>query len=94
VIQDLELAPRNAHGKVEYAMDVYILTPQDPARGNGTILYDVANRGDKGALGFLNFGAVGAATSRPPPAMVSCRARATSSRGAAGKPTSPPAGAG
>src|SRR3954467_7788954 len=52
-IQDLELAPRNAHGMVEYAIDVYILTPHDPARGNATIFYDAVNRGNKVALGLF-----------------------------------------
>src|SRR5262245_26236931 len=41
IIQDIELAPRNAHGMVEYAIDIYILTPHDPARGNATIFFDV-----------------------------------------------------
>lgn len=58
-IQDIELAPRNAHGMVEYAMDVYILAPHDPARGNATILYEAVNRGNKLMPGLFNFGAVG-----------------------------------
>src|SRR5262249_4158272 len=58
-IQDIELAPRNARGMVEYSMDVYIIKPHDLSRGNGTILYDVVNRGNKVALGFFNVGAVG-----------------------------------
>ena len=58
-IQDIELAPRNAHGMVEYSMDIYILTPHDASRGNGTILYDVVNRGNKNALGVYNMGSVG-----------------------------------
>src|SRR5437588_4006840 len=45
VIQDIGLAPRNAHGKVEYSMDVIIQKPVDMARGNGTLLHDVVNRG-------------------------------------------------
>lgn len=59
VIQDLELAPRNARGMVEYSMDIYILAPHDAARGNGTIFYDVVNRGNKNILGLFNIGAVG-----------------------------------
>src|SRR4051812_33543500 len=35
VIVDLDLAPKNKDGKVEFAADVVILTPKDPARGNG-----------------------------------------------------------
>jgi hypothetical protein len=54
VIVDLPLAPRNADGRVEFEADVCILTPKDPARGNGAILYDVNNRGNKLALGFFN----------------------------------------
>ena len=59
IIQDIELAPRNARGNVEYAMDVYILAPHDAARGNGTILYDVVNRGNKNALSIFNMGSAG-----------------------------------
>lgn len=55
-IVDLALAPRNAEGKVEFETDVYLLAPKDPARGNGAILYDVNNRGNKLALRFFNFG--------------------------------------
>src|SRR4051812_32624577 len=50
-IVDLPLAPRNADGKVEFEADVFILAPKDPAKGNGAILYDVNNRGNKLALG-------------------------------------------
>ncbi|MSQ96510.1 MAG: hypothetical protein EXR98_18435 [Gemmataceae bacterium] len=53
-IVDLDLAPRNADGKVEFASDVVILAPKDPAKGNGAILYDVNNRGNKLALGMFN----------------------------------------
>lgn len=47
VITDLAQAPRNADGKVEATTDVVILRPADPARGNGTLLLDVPNRGRK-----------------------------------------------
>jgi len=50
VIVDLDKAPRNARGNVEYASDFYILRPVDLARGNGALLYDVNNRGNKRAL--------------------------------------------
>jgi hypothetical protein len=52
---DLELAPRHANGKVQLFGDLFILAPQDPARGNGALLYDVNNRGNKLALRFFNF---------------------------------------
>ncbi|HEY0477815.1 MAG TPA: alpha/beta hydrolase domain-containing protein [Kofleriaceae bacterium] len=59
VIQDLELAPRNARGMVEYAIDIYLLAPHDPARGNATIFYDAVNRGNKVALALFNAGTAG-----------------------------------
>src|SRR5262249_40132301 len=53
-IIDLGLAPRNASGKVEFTSDVFILAPKDRSKGNGAILYDVNNRGNKLALRFFN----------------------------------------
>ncbi len=58
-IVDLDLAPRNAKGLVEFEADVYILAPKDPAKGNGALLYDVNNRGNKLALRFFNNGGGG-----------------------------------
>ena len=43
LIQDIDLAPRNREGKVEYSMDISILKPVDPARGNHVLLYDIVN---------------------------------------------------
>ena len=53
-IVDIRLAPRNARGKVEYSADFDILRPADPAKGNGTLFYDVNNRGNKVVLHMLN----------------------------------------
>ena len=47
VIVDLDLALRSARGSVEGVADVVILRPSDPAKGNGTLLVDVPNRGMK-----------------------------------------------
>lgn len=58
-IADLDLAPRNAAGLVEYATEIVILRPADPARGNGRLLYDVTNRGRKVVFGAF-FEATGA----------------------------------
>ena len=55
-IVDLKLALKNAQGKVEFHADFDILTPRDPSRGNGAILYDVNNRGRRLALRFFNDG--------------------------------------
>ena len=56
---DLKLAPRNEQGKVELFGDIFLLAPQDPTKGNGALLYDVNNRGNKLALRFFNFGGGG-----------------------------------
>ena len=53
-IVDLSLAPRNSRGEVEFWADLFILAPIDPAKGNGALLYDVNNRGNKLALGSFN----------------------------------------
>jgi len=45
VIVNLDKAPRNASGKVEYEADFFMLRPAEPARANGKIVYDVTNRG-------------------------------------------------
>ncbi len=50
VIADLDKAPRNAAGKVELSADLSILKPKDSAKGNGTLLLDVVNRGNKTVL--------------------------------------------
>ena len=55
-ITDLELAPRNRNGQVEFWADFFLLQPIDPAKGNGRLLYDVHNRGNKLALWTFNEG--------------------------------------
>ena len=55
IITDIGLAPRNSRGMVEYSMDISILKPIDMSRGNGTLIYDVVNRGNKGITN-LNIG--------------------------------------
>ena len=54
VIVDLDKAPRNARGMVEYSSDFLILKPLDMSRGNHKIFYGINNRGNTGALGSLN----------------------------------------
>lgn len=58
-IADLDKAPRNAAGLVEYQTDIFILRPADPAKGNGRILYEVNNRGRKLLFANLCEGTVG-----------------------------------
>lgn len=55
-VSDLALAPTNERGRVEVWTDFFLLKPVDLARGNGRLLYDVANRGNKVALGTFNGG--------------------------------------
>ena len=45
-IVDLDKAPRNARGLVEYESDFFMLRPADSARTRGILVYDVANRGN------------------------------------------------
>lgn len=56
IITDIDKAPRNAGGKVEFSSDFELLKPKDLARGNGTILYEVSNRGGRGMVNFFNRG--------------------------------------
>ena len=44
IITDIDRAPRNASGKVEFSSDFYLIKPVDPSRGNGSLLYEVSNR--------------------------------------------------
>src|SRR5438128_161797 len=54
IITDIDKAPRNAAGKVEFSSDFYLIKPKQIERGNGAVLYEVSNRGGKGMLGFFN----------------------------------------
>jgi hypothetical protein len=53
-IADLDKAPVNAKGLVEYATDFDMLRPKDPARGSGILVYDVPNRGSKRIFNLLD----------------------------------------
>jgi alpha/beta hydrolase family protein len=53
-IVNLDKAPRNAAGRVDYWMDFCLLKPVDLRKGNRHLLFDVLNRGDKLALVDLN----------------------------------------
>lgn len=54
IITDIDKAPRNGRGKVEFAADFFLIKPKQVELGNGTVLYEVSNRGGKGMLGFFN----------------------------------------
>ncbi len=57
IITDIELAPRNSDGHVEFSAPFFMLKPVDMGRSNGTVLYEVSNRGRKGMLSFFNLAA-------------------------------------
>jgi len=47
VITDIDLAPLNSQGRVEYSFDFYILKPIDLRRGAHKVVYEPPNRGHK-----------------------------------------------
>ena len=58
-IVDIDKAPRNAAGLIEYSFDVQILKPVDLSKGNGVLLYEVSNRGRGQLYAALNEGGLG-----------------------------------
>jgi Alpha/beta hydrolase domain len=53
-IVDLDLAPRNAAGEVEFSADFFLLRPKDASRGNGAMIVEIPNRGGKGIVAIVN----------------------------------------
>ena len=53
-IVDLNKAPRNAQGEVEFSADLYLLKPKDMAKRNQAVLFEVSNRGGRGILSLVN----------------------------------------
>ena len=47
IITDLEFAPRNPRGKVEYVATFILVKPIDLAKSNGVLFYGVPNRGNR-----------------------------------------------
>ncbi len=58
-IVDLDKAPKNAAGLVEYTFDVHILKPVDLAKSNKVLSYEVNNRGNRLVYGYFNEGGAG-----------------------------------
>jgi hypothetical protein len=56
VIVNLDRAPKNARGMVEFSAPFSILEPVDPAKGNHKIFYAINNRGNQQAISYFNFG--------------------------------------
>jgi hypothetical protein len=56
LITDIQFAPRNAAGKVSYTTTFTVLKPADMSKANGTLVYDVTNRGNPRFVGrFTRF---------------------------------------
>lgn len=54
IIADIDKAPTNAAGLVEFSSDLIVLRPKDPAKSNGTALLEISNRGNRGMLGMFD----------------------------------------
>src|SRR5271169_4702817 len=54
IIADIDRAPKNTKGLVEFSSDLVVLRPKDPMKGNGTALLEISNRGGKGMLGMFD----------------------------------------
>ncbi|MBN9319315.1 MAG: hypothetical protein J0I28_06485, partial [Caulobacterales bacterium] len=52
IVTDLQLAPRNAHGMVEYAATFQLARPVDAAKQSGVMVYSVVNRGTGAVSGY------------------------------------------
>src|SRR3989449_3036660 len=64
VITDINLAPRNANGKVTYTATFTMLKPVDMSKASGVLEYEVNNRGNHILPGFLNVGVSAASPAR------------------------------
>jgi len=54
IIVDIDNAPLNEAGRVEFSADFFLLKPKNLQRGNGTLLFGTSNRGSKRLLTFFN----------------------------------------
>jgi Alpha/beta hydrolase domain len=56
IIQDIDLAPLDSKGLVEYSTNFQILMPVDETKGNHIMLSEIVNRGNETTPGILNIG--------------------------------------
>jgi len=54
IIQDIQLAPKNSRGMVEYVTDIDGLRPVDRSKSNGILFFNILNRGNKGGLALFD----------------------------------------
>ncbi len=54
IIVDLDRAPRNDKGLVEFSADLVVMQPKNAAKSNGTALLEISNRGGKGLVSMFD----------------------------------------
>lgn len=54
IVTDIDFAPANGTGVVEFSADFVLVKPKDVYAGNGAVFFDVVNRGRIAALGRFN----------------------------------------
>jgi hypothetical protein len=54
IIVDLDKAPRDSKGRVEFSSDLFVIRPKDASKGNGVVFFDVVNRGKLELLSTFN----------------------------------------
>jgi hypothetical protein len=62
---DIDKAPRNGAGMVEFSADAVILKPVDMAKANGTLFFEVNNRGNKISFQMMHDTPPGAPNNNP-----------------------------
>lgn len=53
-IVDLGHAAKGPDGKVRFTADLFVLQPVEVGKGNGVLLFEISNRGNKGMIGRFN----------------------------------------
>ncbi len=66
LIVDLKLAPRDSNGRVIYKADFTLVQPVDPARGSGTLVVELPNRGRRRVIDTFNRTHAAESASPPP----------------------------
>src|SRR6266446_10444578 len=56
IVADIDLAPRNPQGLVEFSSTFLVYRPKDSGRSNGTALVEISNRGGAGLIGTFGAG--------------------------------------
>lgn len=54
IINDLDKAPHDSRGRVEFCSDLLVIRPKEAAKGNGVVFFDVVNRGNLELLSTFN----------------------------------------